>query len=143
MENKPEFAQIIRQIKEILGDRLIVLADSDEDEDEHRGATFLKNKDKVWKKIKSIAEGRGFSFSDKLTAKAYGEIIGACVRPIAENMHQASGMDEKQPVIIEADLTDYPLQLNPPAQKIAQVRKMTDEDIYLSRHVKIDFGEKY
>jgi hypothetical protein len=139
---KAPFAEIITQIKKILGDRLIVLADSDDKSDSHRGATFEQNKDKVWKKIKTIAEKRGFSFSDKLSAEAYGELIGASVRLIADNMHQASGMSENEPVIIQADLTDYPMRLNIPALKIAKVRKEHMGDIYLSQHVKINFGEK-
>ncbi len=140
-EKEKPYTQTITKIKGILGDRLIVLADSDEEEDRHRGATFKQNKDKVWEKIKRIAENRGFRFDDQLTAEAYGELMKACVRLIADNMHEASGMDKSQPVKLKANLTDYPLFLDDASRRIAEARKEYGDNIYLSERTKIDFSD--
>ncbi|OGE79444.1 MAG: hypothetical protein A2751_05430 [Candidatus Doudnabacteria bacterium RIFCSPHIGHO2_01_FULL_46_14] len=138
-EKEKPYTQTITKLKDILGDRLIVLADSDEEEDRYRGATFKENKEKVWAKIKTIAENRGFHFDEQLTAEAYGELIKACVRLIADNMHEASGMSE--PVKLKANLTDYPLFLDDASRRIAEARKEYGDNIYLSERTKIDFSD--
>jgi|SRR3989344_9672075 len=135
------YVTAVRKIKEILGDRAIVLADSDEDADAHRGATFKANQEKVWNKIKTIAEKRGLHFSKNLTAEAYGEKMVACVRLIAKFMHEAAGMAKADPVQLRASLTDYPMLLDPVSRQLAQMREQFPrENIHLSENTRIDFS---
>lgn len=136
----PPYAEVILAIKEILGDRLIVLADNSEYS--QNGAVVSKNRDKFWKRIKDIAAKRGFKFSDELSGRAYGELMDQCVRRIAENMHQASGMSETKPILVEVSLTDYPRRYGVAADDIATMRNQQPTAQYLSEHVKLDFGDE-
>lgn len=93
------YTKVISQIKQLLGERLIVLS--------FDGETEAQNKERIWDRIKNVAQKRGFAFSDQLTGEAYGEYVESCVQDVATNMHQASGMS--QSVEIKAGITDFKL----------------------------------
>ncbi len=64
-----------------------------------------ENREKIWSRIKNIAEKRGFRLTSNLTAEAYGECMSVCVKNAAANMHGAAQMNS--PITIRAELTDY------------------------------------
>ena len=105
-ENSELYAKTIKKIKEILGNRVIVLADSDHSDSKSRGAIFEWNGEKIWSKIKNIAGKRGFALSGKLTGEAYGEYMNDCVKQIGENMSKTSRISIK----IRSGLTEHPFQ---------------------------------
>lgn len=99
------YVVVVKKIKEILEDRLIVLADNDRDEE--NGAILEKNRERIWNRIVAIAQARGFQISDQFEAEAYGESITACVTWIANHMHEAAGMPAEKVISIPSHLTDY------------------------------------
>jgi hypothetical protein len=116
-ENTPKkYVDTIRKIVEILsdptlngvmGNRAIVLADTDlYDVYENKGARFLENREKIWDKLKNIIEKRGFVFSEKVEAEAYGEYKSICVRDIARNMRFAANSPITSQVAIKDELTE-------------------------------------
>jgi hypothetical protein len=129
------YVQLIHDIKTILGDRLIVLADSDEHTE---GAVFEENKDHIWQKIKKIAEGRGFTIGDNLTSEAYGEHMNSCVAAVADNMNAA--MELAEPTEIIADLTDYSIYQGTKAyEDIDEVRRGGATELPIRPGAKIKF----
>jgi hypothetical protein len=93
------YVACIKQIKSILGNRVIVLSSQSE--------IWEENKDKIWKKIKNTAETRGFVFGKGLTFDAYGEYMDYCVEAVSENMHAAAKLGRANPVNVHVDLTDF------------------------------------
>lgn len=98
-----KYVNLVQDIKKVLGNRLIVFSSD--------GETVPENSDLIWKKIEDTAGARGFFFSKKLTAEAYGELIDACVGAVASNMHKAAGMSENKPVKILGRLTDFSVDI--------------------------------
>lgn len=101
-EEARPYVELLHEIKNKLGRRVIILADSDRD---FRGAVVRENRKKIWRKICNLAEKRGYRFRENLTAEAYGELIDACVFCIAENMHEAAQLTE--PVVIRPEITNH------------------------------------
>jgi hypothetical protein len=108
--NSEIYVECLKQIKSILGDRAIVLSSQGEVEEDYA--------ERIWKKILSTLNTRGFVLSRKLTAEAYGEYLNYCVSQVSSHMHKISGMDENSPVILRADLTEYSV----PAQQDKTLR---------------------
>ena len=97
------YTKIIREIKQVLGNRLITLVDDTANFD--KSGVWSENKEKLWKRIQNIVQARGFYFSKDVTASAYGEAMNCCVNDIASNLHEAGNFT--QPITIDAGITDY------------------------------------
>ncbi len=137
---QPAFAEIIHDIKKCLGERLIVLADSDLDNDRNRGATFPKNKDKIWKKINAIAKKRGFFFSSNMSEEAYGELWHACVKLIAKHIHEAANISQNNPATLKLDLSDYPFMPGRQKQDVENARANNpNQPLYVDPRIRLDF----
>ena len=116
LENKEipkKYVQAIREIDSVLsdsekkgvsGNRAIVLADTDVFRS--IGARFQDNREKVWSKILSIIEKRGFVLSKDVEAEAYGEYKDKCVSDVARNMRFASNSPLTGPAEINEKLTE-------------------------------------
>src|SRR3989338_4371783 len=94
------YVQTIRHIKKILGNRLIVLADSEGD---FRSVVRWENRDTIWRKIKNIIEKRGFVLGSQLEVEAYGEFTEVCVKFTSENMQEASGINKFRRLDLEKE----------------------------------------
>lgn len=91
------YVQKLRELKKILGPRLIVLsADYD----------VVFNAE-VMNIVKKIAAERGFKFDEHVLTEAYGEMLEVCVERGAELLNQSGELVNK--TRIRTDLTDAPL----------------------------------
>ena len=95
------YTETLKEIKNILGDRLIVTTG---DTEIVHGVKKAKD---ALSKILRIAEARGYTFDAKVLSEAYGEMLEACVQSGAENLNIAAGLKHKTKV--RSELTDFSL----------------------------------
>ncbi len=104
------YMQTIRKLRDILGDRLIVVSDPDFNIltrlgilarlSSPRKIDVRKERDK----IKRIIEARGYQFDKDVLSEAYGELMNQCVATGARNLNVTLGLKKK--TIIKTGLTD-------------------------------------
>jgi hypothetical protein len=88
------YAKTIKELKNILGGRLVVISDK-----------FNVNNDpKAYEAAKKVMEARGYVFDGDVYLKAYGECFGACVQRGSQNLRESGGFSKK--VEIDRELTD-------------------------------------
>lgn len=109
---------------------------ADTDTDKARGVIRESNKERIWRRIQQVVNKRGYKFDDHLSGQAYGEIIYQCVTNAAKNMHAAAGMSE--PIIIEADYTDYRTSLT---QSRDRIMRRPNQPTEITDNVVVHFGE--
>lgn len=93
-ETKAMYAQRIKELQEILGDRLILIEGNiDPFEDEH-----------AFEEVEFIADERGFFIDRDTSTEAFGETAECCVLDCAQNFNTAGKFDSK--TLINLNLTD-------------------------------------
>lgn len=98
-ENKL-YMRTLKTLKDVLGDRLIVLAE---------GFNFVYDIDEnvggpAFEKMKRITEARGFTFDRDVFSEAYGEMLPYCVVDGAKNLSRAGKLRRK--TVVKTELTD-------------------------------------
>lgn len=94
LENNLFYLKKLRELKDILGKRLIVLG-SDFD--------FFSGEE-VMQTVKDISKQRGYIFDENVLSDAYGETLGACVDGVAQNLNTTGNFLNKTK--IRSELTD-------------------------------------
>lgn len=94
-ENAP-YLEKIKEIKSILGPRLIVLH-----------FQVLENSSEAMDTATRIAAARGFHFDKDVLSDAYGELLGACVKIGAANLNRDAGFINK--MVLRPELSDESL----------------------------------
>jgi hypothetical protein len=89
------YFQKLREMKKILGDRLIVLSASQDIFDSSEALTMIKR----------IAKQRGYIFEKDVASEAFGETLQSCVVDAAQNLNEVGEFKKKTK--INAGLTNY------------------------------------
>lgn len=93
------YTQKIREMKGILGKRMIVIS-NDHD---------VRSDKDIFGVVESIAKRRGFVIDKNVISEAYGEMLGLCVDQGANNLNRSGNLVEK--TIINTKLTGKKLNL--------------------------------
>jgi hypothetical protein len=100
IEEERVYMEKIREIKEILGKRAVVISDKFE-----LATTYYYPKSRgALEHIKQLLEARGYTFDESTDTEAYGELLGACVDTVANRLNEQGQFEE--PTIIKKELTD-------------------------------------
>ncbi len=91
------YVEKLRELKKILGRRLIVLS----------GNNDVVNDDGVFEVAKEIAKQRGFYFDDDTLSEAYGEMLSICVERGADRLNRNAQFKEK--TLVRPELADIPV----------------------------------
>jgi len=98
------YGQLLRDLRDILGDRLVVFSDnhnlalkSTGGEDIHHGSEMLQD-------LRRILNARGMDFDESTMTEAYGEYLFACVSLVAERLNKSGNFIS--PTIIRTKLTE-------------------------------------
>lgn len=96
-KNEELYMVTLRELKNILGKRLIVLS----------GNFDVVNEDGVFDVAKKIAHERGYYFDNTVITEAYGEMLSICVERGADRMNRNAELQNK--TLIRPSLTDTPV----------------------------------
>ena len=97
------YAEKLRELKEILGDRLIVLS-----EDFDLFIDRIDQRQDIFETIEQIASARGFRFDENVLTEAYGETLGMCVEEGAQALNVRANFNEKTLIRPELSNLDIP-----------------------------------
>ena len=85
MKTSQLYAEKMRELRSVLGRRLIVLS----------GDNDVVFDDSVMERAKEIANKRGFYFDNKVLSEAYGEMLSVCVERGADRLNENAGFENK------------------------------------------------
>lgn len=97
IERGKGYVEVIRKIKEILGDRLIVITDRME-------ITSPDTAQDSWDRAKRIAEARGYYFDSDVESEAYGEFCDVCVSYGAASLNIVGKLNKT--TVVKPEFTD-------------------------------------
>lgn len=99
-KNEFDYVSLLRDLRRILGRRLIILSDE---------IDVLNNAD-AFKIAKHIANCRGFDFDRQVFSEAFGETLVHCVSRGADKLNKGGRLDKKTDInseLTEADIENY------------------------------------